>query len=446
AGLPPASANLTLPDSIDAVTAASILLYRGLSLELQRQFPEAASDYFAFLRLEAASQRSTELRKRVPYVEAQSVRTLARRYRDDGEIAPTETFSGGARFTVGVFPLFNESSLLAMSQLAFGLTGVLRNTLSLLDFFTDRPLPPVPYAHVRWVLDEILPQEVYTDPGSVPASELARILDADFLVVGRLNEVVGSLTGNLTIGRAASEEDVILSEVQSSYSQAGLRSLQLELALALADSVQSMTGFEYVPSREAYADSIDHYLIPDVEQFFDYGYAMEQLLIGDPVEGRILLLNSGLPLAQRDLPALATVFTGDTPPADNLFILTATPDDLAIAMQAAYDDSVAAAVATADSIRATRPRMTTATRPAQRSSRTEREVVVVSATASQVLGPAAVGMPRLDAFNAPGFRADDPRIGKSGTLDPTRQNASIPIRVRIPVPNETHRARPSEKE
>jgi hypothetical protein len=139
------------------------------------------------------------------------------------------------------------------------------------------------------------------------------------------------------------------------------------------------------------------------------------------------------------------VFSGDTPPEDNLFALTATLDELAIASRAAYDDSVAAAIATADSIRASRPRMTTVSRPLPRSTRTAREVVVVSATASQVLGPAAVGMPRLDAFYAPGFPADDPRIGKSGTLDPTRQKAAIPIRVVIPVPNETHRASPSEK-
>lgn len=445
AGLSATSSSSRLPDSVDTQLAASILLYRGLSNELQRRFPEAASDYFAFLRIEPRSPRSVELRKRLPYVEAQSVRTLARRYRDDGEILPTEAFENGSRFATGIFPLYNESSLLAMSQMAFGLTGVLRNTLSLLNDFSDRELNSVPYAHVRWVLDEILPQEVYAEPETVPASELARILDSDFLVVGRLNEVVGSLTGNLTIGKSFSDVDTKLAEVQSSYSQAGLQSLQLELVLALADSIQAMTGFEYAPSREAYADSVAHYLIPDVEQFFDYGYAMEQLLIGDPVEGRILLLDSSLPLAQRDLPEIAAVFAGDTPPEDNLFELTATSDEIAVAIQTAYEDSVAAAEAMADSLRSIQPEITTVRPPVRRSRRTAREVIVVSSTAAQVLGPSGVGMPRIDAFNMPGFPTADPRLGKSGTLDPTRQTTGIPVHIEIPVPREAP-ARTSSKQ
>ncbi|MGA7304168.1 MAG: hypothetical protein WBW88_04810, partial [Rhodothermales bacterium] len=338
AGLPTSSTNIVVPASLDADTAATILLYRGLSQELQRHFPEAAADYRAFLKLEPASQRSRELLKRLPYVQAQSVRSMARRFRDDGEVPPPESFADGARFAIGVFPLYNESSLLAMSQMAFGLTGVLQNVLSLLDSFTDMSLPAVPYAHMRWMLDEILPQEIYAQSNTVPASELTRILNADYLVVGKLNEVVGSLTANLSIGRAASDEGVQLQEVQSSYSQSGLQKLQLELSLALADSIQALTGFTYTPSREAFVDSVKHYLINDVDQFIDYGYAMEQVLIGDPVEGRVLLLSNQLPLAQRDLIDVENVFEGDTPPADNVFELTGTPEEIAAAQQAAYED------------------------------------------------------------------------------------------------------------
>lgn len=438
AGLARSSTNLILPDSVDPTFAASVLLYRGLSLELQRFFPEASSDYHGFLRLESGSSRSRELRTRLPYVEAQSVRTLARRYRDEGVIAPNEAFAAGARYSVAVFPLFNESSLLAMSQMAFGITGVLRTVMSLIEPFADRDVPTVPYAHVRWVLDEILPQEVYEETEELPASELARILDADHLVVGRLNEVIGSLTANLTIGRAATPDPITLTEVQSSYSPTGLQNLQIELALALADSIQAATGFTYQPSREAFVDSIRHYLISDVDQFIDYGFAIEQLLIGDPVEGRVLLMDIDHPIARRDLEEANLLFAGESPPEDNLFELTATPDEIEFAVRAAYEDSLRAAAlaaATADSVARVRQQPTEVRRPT-RSRRTAREVIVGSATASRVLGGAGVAAPAWDAFYAPGYPADDPRSGKSGTLDPTRQKAGIPIRIEIPVPRE----------
>jgi hypothetical protein len=298
----------------------------------------------------------------------------------------------------------------------------------------------VPYAHIRWLLDEVLPQEAYADPETVPVSELTRVLDSDHLVVGRLNEVVGSLTANLTIGHAASTEITQLDEVQSSYSQSGLQRLQLELALALADSIQALSGFSFVPSREAFADSLQLYLIPDVDQFFDYGYAMEQLLIGDPVEGRIQLIDSDLALAQRDLAEVAAVFSGDAPPEDNLFELTATTDELALAVQEAYEDSVAAAIAAAavaDSIEAARQQAVEPVEPVRRSLRTAQEVIVVSATAGNALGAAGVGMPQLQVFRAPGFPLHDPRSGKSGTLDPTRTTTGVPVRVEIPVPRAT---------
>lgn len=439
-GLMPSSTSVALPDSFDAQTVPSILLYRGLSQELQRHFPEAAADYRVFLHLEPTSPRSRELRKRLPYVQSQSVRTLARRFRDEGSVPPPGDFADGARYAVGVFPLYNESSLLAMSQLAFGLTGVLQNALSLLDTFSDRPLPSVPYAHIRWVLDEILPQEIYAEPDTIPSSELARILDSDYLVLGKLNEVVGSLTANLILGRAVADEGLALKEVQSSYSQTGLQNLQLELTMALADSIQTMSGFTYTPSREAYSDSVRYYLINDVDQFIDYGYAMEQLLIGDPTEGRVLLLDSNLPVAQRDVANVAAIFEGDTPPADNLFELTGTAEELAAAEQVALEDSLAAAAAAqaaADSIRAATTVTTQVTRPVARSRRTAREVLVVSSTADQVLGPAAISMPRFDAFRPSVFPVEvDPRAGKSGTLDPTRQRAGVPVRVEIPVPRD----------
>ena len=355
-------------------------------------------------------------------------------WRDEGIVPSAEMFADGAKFSIGVFPLYNQSSLLAMSQMAFGLTGVLSNAASILDSFSDKPMPAVPYAHVRWLLDEVLPQEVYADSDTMPVSVLARVLDTDYLTLGRLNEVVGSLTANLTIGKSASMQSIDLAEVQSSYSQAGLQSLQLQLVMALADSIQSLSGFEYTPSREAFADSVAHYLIPDVEQFFDYGYAMEQVLIGDPIEGRVLLLDSELPVAQRDLPLVAAIFTGETPPEDNLFELTATLEELAVAAQQAYEDSLAAVAAYEDSLRAARPTPVRTMRPTGRSRRTAREVIVGSSIAAEALGPAGVGMPRMDVFSAPSAQTEDPRSGKSGTLDPTRQKMGVPIRIEIPAP------------
>jgi hypothetical protein len=230
-----------------------------------------------------------------------------------------------------------------------------------------------------------------------------------------------------------------------------LQNLQLEMALALADTIQSITGFTYTSSREAFADSLREYLINDVEQFLSYGFAMEQLLIGDPAEGRVLLMDIGLPLAQRDLPEVRAVFAGDSPPADNLFQLTATEDEISEWARAVHDDSLAAAAAMAAAAAAEADSLRRVQRPAdivrapRASRRTAQEVFVSSATTDRVLGPAGISMPRLDIFNTPGFPAADPRTGKSGTLDPTRQKAGVSVRIEIPVPREAPAVNSSER-
>lgn len=425
-GIAPASRTTALYTAPSGDTA-SVHLYRGLALELRRRFPEAVADYEAFLSIEPDSWRTEELMKRYPYVSGQALRFDARMLRDNG-VVPDST---EARFGVGVFPLYNASSILVMSQVSFGLTGLLHNALGILDHFTDTGLPSMPYSQVRLLLDEILPEEVHVEAAAVEIGDLTRVLGVEYLGSGILDEVSGSLTGEFVIGAYSDTSEIRIEDVQASYTSVGLLDLQRNLVLSIADSIRSKAGFSYVPSRQAFADSVEQLLIDDVGVLLTYGFAVEQLLLGEPVEAQALMMDLPQLVAGRDLEQIAEISVRSTPPADNLMQLTAL-SPVAVRDTTVTPDTTA--VDTVISEPVVPPSETVARRPSESVVLTAQ---VISAAAARHLGDFSLWGPTGHEFVSDEISRDDPRRGVAGALDPTRSVAGepgVPIDVVIPLP------------
>lgn len=409
--------------SLDSVHLASYFLYRGLSFELQRNFAQALQEYDLFLSAEPATGRSAELLTRYSYVKTQTVRSRARLLRDEG-LVPTR--NGPASYIVGGFPFYNASSILVMSQVSFGLSGVLYNVMGLLDHFSDQSLPLLPYEDIRTLLDEILPEDVYGEGSEITPSQLADALNVRFLPLGVLNEISGSLTADMVIGISDDADGLTIRQLQSSYTPAGLLDLQRDMALSITDSIQARLGFNYVPSREAFGDSLESYLIDDVSTFLTYGYAIEQLMLGNLVEAQAVVMDLRIPVARLDLARLETGFSGSTPPADNLLILTGEelPVAAVVAVDAAPDSTVTDAtdIEPVDDVRPKRPVDEV------------RASHVASAAAARVLLDAGVWGPMNNAFVFDRLERDDPRHGVPGTLDPNRRPDEIGVNVKVVVP------------
>ena len=419
---------------------ASVHLYRGLALELNRQFPEARADYDAFLAIEPDSWRAAELLKRYPYVNGQAVRSDARKLRDDAEV-PDGTV---AKYGVGVFPLYNTSTILVMSQVAFGLTGVLTNTLGLLDHFSDDTIPVLPYSELRLLLDEVIPEEVYGTGSTIDVGSLARVLQSEYLASGVLDEVSGSLTGEVSVGKYDDLSSMTLGDLQANYTPIGLLDLQRELSLAIADSIQSQTGFQYVPSRQAYADSLESLLIDDVGTLLTYGYAVEQLVLGEPVEAQALMMDLREPVAAEDLAHIDQIVASSTPPVDNLLILTGLTAPFVAVMPPTDEVEPVAGDTTA-----VEPDTTLSVEPAavltldDDGSVETRTAHVVSAAAARHLSGFSLWGPTVRTNMFDGLQRDDPRRGVAGTLDPTRSSTGEPgidIEVVIPLPTGNDRS------
>jgi hypothetical protein len=315
------------------------------------------------------------------------------------------------------------------------LTGVLSNTLGILDHFTDQQLPQMPYSQLRLLLDEILPDEVHGPDSQIEVGSLTRVLDVRFLATGVLDEVSGSLTGDARLGDAADLSTDVIAEIQSSYTAEGLLDLQRTLSLTIADSIQSRTGFNYVPSRQAYADSVEKYLVDDVGQLLTYGFAVEQLILGEPVEAQALMMEIPDLVAQRDLEQFEDIGLRSTPPIDNLIQLTSlTP--VAVPPPAVEPQTETPADTTAVAAQ-TRPEGMGAPSATQLQTRTAH---VVSAAAARHLSGFALWGPTQRPLVFDRVRRDDPRRGVAGTLDPTRHlegETGIPIEVVVPLPPTT---------
>jgi hypothetical protein len=332
---------------------------------------------------------------------------------------------------------------------AFGLTGVLTNTLGLLDHFSDDTIPVLPYSELRLLLDEVIPEEVYGEGSTIDIGSLARVLQSEFLASGVLDEVSGSLTGEMSIGQYSDLSSMTLADLQANYTPIGLLDLQRELSLAIADSIQSQTGFEYVPSRESYADSLESMLIDDVGTLLTYGYAIEQLLLGEPVEAQALMMDLREPVAEQDLAHIDLIVASSTPPVDNLLVLTGLTAPAALITQPPVDEREPVVI---DSM-AVEPDPTipveAAAIPAVDDGSVERRTAhVVSSAAARHLSGFSLWGPtvRTDVFDK--LQRDDPRRGVAGTLDPTRSASGEPgidIEVVIPLPTGTDNTRSVSK-
>lgn len=414
-----------------AYDTASVHLYRGLALELQRMFPEARADYDAFLSIEPGSWRTEELLKRYSYVTGQALRSRARSLRDEGIIPE----SGTAQYGVGGFPLYNNSSIPVMSQVAFGLTGVLNNSLGLLDHFSDQDLKLLPYSDLRLLLDEILPEEVYGQAASIDIASLTKILEVQFLTSGVLQEVSGSLTSEISVGTFSDLSTMNIEDLQASYTPIGLLDLQRTLILAIADSIQLRTGLNYVPSRNAFVDSVEAYLIDDVGRLLDYGFALEQLLLGEPVEAQALMMNLTDLAAKRDLEQIDDIFARSTPPIDNLLRLTALSAPTVPLPGTGDPDTVV--TDTVESTLGADPEAGVVPITVSASISETRTAHILSAASTRNLAGFGIWGPTNSTFTFDHLQRVDPRSGVAGTLDPTRASVGEPgvaVKVVIPIP------------
>jgi hypothetical protein len=406
---------------------ASVHLYRGLALELLRRFPEARADYDVVLALEPESWRAAELRVRYPYVAGQALRSRARDLRDDGVTPDT----GVARYGVGSFPFYNASSILVMSQVSYGLTGVVNNSLGLLDYFSDQPIARMPYWQTRILLDEILPEEVYGAGATVDVDGLSRVLEVGFLTSGVLDEVSGSLIGEATVGSFSPSPPIQIDELQAGYTAIGLLDLQRSLILTVADSIQARTGFGYVPSRQAFADSIETYLIDDVGRLLTYGFALEQLLLGEIIEAQALMVDLPDRVAQLDLEQIDEMVAHATPPVDNVLSLTAVS---AAAVPIPSPPTVVDTLAADTAKVGEEP-----TDDVTVQQHDVRNAHVLSSAAGRSLGAYSVWGPTIRSHRFDELQRKDPREGVAGALDPTRIEVSepgVPVQVVIPLPTQ----------
>jgi hypothetical protein len=401
---------------------------------MRRDFPEARADYEAFLQVEPAGVRAEELSTRLRYVNLQSLRTLARRIRDGQDVSPT-----AERFDVGIFPLYNASDILLMDQVGFALTGVVNNALVLLDHFVDIPLRIVLILDLRSLLDEVLPSEVYAGESRIPPGDLARALGARHVVTGSVSEILGSLSAVVEIGAFSGDSVITAPAIQSSYSPSGLERLQREIVFLIADELETLLEFQYVPDKASFGDSLETYLLRQVDTFLEYGFATEQVLLGDLEEAETLLAESTGKAAATDLAVIPSILGADSPPADNLIALT-EPPAVEVAQPIAGQDSteIAAPAGEIESLptpaRAARHLGATTLQVAAFQTQLGRRSLVHFGVDTWVTGS--------NAFDAAHGLVRDPRDGKPATLDPTRLPSDRTIRVVVPVPPPTNASEP----
>lgn len=441
-GLPEAGQVKTIDLTAD-LAVRNALLYRGLAAEQLALFIEAQSDYVAFLAVENRGPRAEAVQDRMAYVGAEATRAYTQRAAEDRPELETVD-----RLKIGVFPFVNLSQIGLMKQFGFAMAGFLNATLPLLSDFTNMPFRTADRAQVSVALQELTFERLYGAASDVTPSELGYMLGSGFVITGTVNEVVGSLIAKPFFSRATDGTTEELSPVQSplsAYSSEGTRRLQMELVLRVVDRLQELTGFTYTRSRAALVDSLDKLVFADVNTLLAYGAGYESMLLSQFAEAdRIFGESAASPIAEIERTKIRVMLRATRQPDADLSVFLdslmtdpvfATPADPVAETDPPPDinpeDPANPAPPTTDPApRPTRPPPVVSTRA----------LGLLNQMGLTVLGAAGISDVVAGTGPAPGTaQGEDPREGKPGTLDPTRQVQNKTLRIIAPLPTGTGR-------
>ncbi len=414
----------SLPDSLDATLR--ILLIRAVAQEGLSQFAEARNDYRTFLAVAPNSGAARIIRQRMEFIDRSAVADLATLARFNPEDLGRFYDARLARLQVAILPFFNESDNLLWNFVGYGLAGYLSQTISLLGKMVDLPLSPVSRSEVMAALNSVSLGRFYSDDNPISPVQVAGILGSQFSITGRVGSGTGGLGLRITplVGSPDGDSVIVIETLEDSSLPEGLERLQTDLGLVLADQLQQLTGFSYLDSREAFADSLRALIVPDLQRFVAYGRSVELSLAGDIEAAEPLLEGSHAPLARLDHPILQTMRSGADTPS---FSLAQVQEVIA-----PFEETVAE-----DRQTATRPGRPRRVRPESPSGLAEDPTTLVSllnAASLTLLGASAIEDTRVGADVRPGgsLGSTDPRDGVEGLnrIEPGRTT----IQIIIPVP------------
>ncbi len=451
-----AAAQLAIPEAGQVKTldltadlaVRNTLLYRALAAEQLGQYIEAQSDYLAFLSIENRGPRADATQDRLAFVGAEATRAYTQRSAEDRPELETVD-----RLKIGVFPFVNLSEIGLMKQFGFAVAGFINNTLPLLSDFTNMSFRTADRAQVAVALQELTFDRLYGTSSDVTNSELGYMLGSGFVVTGTVNEVVGSLIAKPIFSRTADGTTEELAPVQSplsAYSSEGTRRLQLELVLRVADRLQELTGFTYTRSRNALADSVDKLVYGDVNAFLAYGAGYESMLFGRYAEANRIFSETEAatsPIAEMDRVAIREMLRATRQPDADLTVfldslmtdpvLDTPPDPVAETDPQPNTPENNDDPEPIDPVVETPPD----TDPEPRPVRTPPVVSTRSLSLLSQMGLSALGAAAISdvvtGTGTPEQGNEDPREGKPGTLDPTRQVQNRTIRIIAPLPPNT---------
>lgn len=293
----------TLPN-LKPEVLGQLLFYRGMAYEGLESFAEARNDYLAFLKIMPTNELAQTIRTRIQYIDQQATRYLANlSKKNEAQLARYFNREENA-YTIGIIPFMNQTSNPDYNRLGYGISGFLTNVLASLGRMSDKPFTTVERARLNAILTEINIGRFYSDENRIKAPNIGKVLGAEYVITGTVSTRNGRLVVQPILTHVSADTSYVLNEKVASGTNTGLRTLQEMLTFDLADQLQRLTGFRYLPSRAAFADSVSTLLVDDLQRFLSYSQGFEMVIAGDYDAATQILSDANISIANRDRTAL----------------------------------------------------------------------------------------------------------------------------------------------
>ncbi len=298
-GIPPAIdvRPNSLPDSLG--NALDILLVRAVAHEGLSQFAEARNDLSAFLSVEPSGLVASMARARSDTLELLAIGDRATLARFDPDELSRFHDQEKAAMRISVLPFLNTTETLLWNWVGYGLSGYLHSVFSELTNFVDPPVVPSNPINLSAALNSVSLGRIYSEETPISEPQMGMVLGSQFLVGGRVSTGEDGLGLRIaaSVGDAAADTSYALPEQRDSSLPEGIQRIQIDLAMSVVDQLQALTGFEFFESREAFADTIQPLVIPDLPTFVSFGRSVELALAGEFEDALLAIEDLNLPTA-----------------------------------------------------------------------------------------------------------------------------------------------------
>ncbi|MEM1270156.1 MAG: tetratricopeptide repeat protein [Bacteroidota bacterium] len=420
------------------------LILRALANESVGDYAEALADYEAFLSIENEGERAGAVRVRMSFVENGAARDRVLAFLDD-DAASLARFYEPGESGIAVLPFESQSDIGLMVQFAYAITGFLRTSMGVLDHFADRDFSVSPPSDIVTLVNAVPINRIYSPVNGFTVRQAGYVMDASLVISGTVSETVGSLIVRPKLMLTDQDTTIALSPIESSlssYSTAGTERLQQQLALRLVDEIQRHAPFDFVPNRVAFLDSLNNLIVSDINDFLAYGTGVQRLIEGNYSEADRVLGALDLPIARIERLGVRGALRASRAPLETVAEVAQLGAGEAVAVVVPPPDDPDDAGEDDPVTRDDDPGEDTPEEDTREP--VVKEIVPMSPSAISLLhsmGLGALGslgisdvdtgaQPREDGTN-------DPRDGKPGTLDPTRNASSVTLRIIAPLPSTT---------